>query len=119
VKIKSKAYIDGGILDNLPVKPLQKKCELIVGLNCNPVSENYTASSWKDVMERSLLLAIDPSTQQSGGKCHLFLEPPGLDIYKVFDFKKMQDIYDIGYAYAVEQREKILQFVGDTSYAEI
>ncbi len=32
-------YIDGGILDNLPVKPLVGHCDFIIGVHTNPIGK--------------------------------------------------------------------------------
>lgn len=117
VKIKSKIYVDGGIRDNLPVKPLLKKCDVVVGLNCNPVSDHYAPGDWRDVIERSMLLSIDTATQYNGGQCDLFLEPSELSGFTVFDFKKMQDIYDIGYNHARQHQDSIMDLIENKVYA--
>ena len=99
-------YIDGGILDNLPITPLQKKCDFIIGMHCNPISRTPKVSNWKELMERSLLMAISSSTYMKKKRCDLFWEPPEVANYKVFDFKKVREIYDIGYQYARAELQK-------------
>jgi NTE family protein len=95
-------YVDGGILDNLPVKPIIDKCDFIVGLHCNSISENFNHLTIKSVIERSLLMAINANTQISRGMCNLFIEPPHLDRYTAFDIGRAQEIFDIGYKYTKE-----------------
>ena len=99
VKIKRKQYVDGGITDNLPVKPIKKICDKVVGLHCNPISKNYEVSSWKDLMERSFLITITKNSYRNKGKCDVFIEPPEVGNFKVFDFKKAKDLYQVGYDY--------------------
>ena len=37
VMINNICYVDGGVLDNLPVKPIEKKCRILIGSFVNPV----------------------------------------------------------------------------------
>lgn len=115
ILINKTPYIDGGILDNLPIKPI-KKCDFIVGMHCNPIGVNYKMSNWKDLMERSMLMAITAATYQNKKKCDVFLEPPALANFTVFDFKKAQELFDIGYNYVkqdipIRQIEKLMKTV--------
>ncbi len=107
VVINGVSYIDGGIIDNLPVKPLKKRCDFIIGMHSNPIIKSPRVSNWKDLMERSLLLAITSGTQHAMGDFDVFWEPPAVGNYKVFDFKKTKEIYNIGYDYAKSRMHKI------------
>lgn len=99
---KGSLYVDGGILDNLPVTPILNRCDFIIGSHCNLESPTFDATSWRVVVERSLLLAIGANTAVSKKKCHLVIEPPGLDKYSSYDIGKAKEIYDIGYKFAKE-----------------
>ena len=99
IKIDGEVYIDGGILNNLPVEPLIGHCDVIIGSNCNPISENYQPGNMKSLMERSLLMAIGVNTYLKKDACDIFLEPEGLKDYGGFDFSKAEAIFKIGYDY--------------------
>jgi len=103
VDINGSPYIDGGILDNLPIVPLKKNCDFIIAMHCNPIEKNYMVNNWKELMERSLLMAISSATYLNKKKCDLFWEPPEVARYKVFDFKKAREIYEVGYNFAKSQ----------------
>jgi NTE family protein len=107
-------YVDGGLVDNLPVKPIKDKCDFVVGLHCNPISSGFDARNLKIVIERSMLLAINVNTQISRSMCDLFIEPPHLDKFSSFDIARAQEIFDAGYKFTKEnfmphnfQREKV------------
>lgn len=96
-------FVDGGVLDNLPVHPLVGRCDSIVGSHCNQVSPSFDATSFKVVIERSLLMAIGANTTMSKKQCGLVVEPRGLDKYSAFDIGKAKEIYDIGYQFTKTQ----------------
>ncbi|MFT4737826.1 MAG: NTE family protein [Cyclobacteriaceae bacterium] len=111
VKINGIAYMDGGILDNLPYKPLKKKVDKIIGLHCNPINPAFKSAGWKSLMERALLLSISSSTLQSKNKFDVFWEAPDVTKYNVFDFKKADDLYKTGYDYAIAHQHELAPFV--------
>ncbi len=99
IKLNGEVYMDGGILNNLPVEPLIGHCDIIIGSNCNPISENYEPGNMRSLMERSLLMAIGVNTYLKKENCDLFLEPEALKNFGGFDFSKAEEIYQIGYQY--------------------
>ncbi len=97
VEIDGKIYVDGGIIDNLPVKRLKRKTDFIIGLHCNPVEPGYQAKNIKEVIERSMLMAMYTGTKARMKKCDMVIEPKALGKYTVFDLGKAKEIFDIGY----------------------
>ena len=106
VDINSNQYIDGGILDNLPLKPLKEKANYFIGLHCNPIGKGFKQGNWKDLMERSLLMAISSATYEKKKKFDIFMEPPLLSSFNIFDFKRAEEMFDIGYEFANEYLSK-------------
>ena len=99
VKIDDVYYMDGGILNNLPVEPLKATCDKVVGIHTNPIGIVETPINMKMLMERSLLLAINGNIEIRKRLCDLFIEPDGLDKFNVFDIKRTKEIFEIGYEY--------------------
>ena len=100
-------YVDGGLLDNLPVAPIRNVCEFIVGSHCNLVSNTFDASNLKVVIERSLLIAIGANTTLSKEMCDVVIEPPGLDKFSSFDIGKAREIFEIGYKFTKDNFREI------------
>lgn len=109
VEIEGEFYLDGGPVNNLPVEPLQGKCDKIIGIHCNPVDENFQFSSMRGMLERTFLLTVGVNVQQRKELCDVFIEPPCLKRYKVFDFKNAMLMYQESYAWIKEQMPQILQ----------
>ena len=99
VSFNGNLYVDGGVLDNLPVRPIRSACDFVIGVHCNPVSPNFDPKNLKSVVERSLLMAINASMLSSKALCDVFIEPAGLHNITGFEIGKAQDIFDIGYEY--------------------
>lgn len=107
IKLNGEHYIDGGVLNNLPVEPLIGACDIIIGSNCNPVSGNYTLGNMRSLLERSLLMSINLNTIAKRNHCDIFMEPEGLTNFGGFDFSKSEEIFQIGYTYGKSMINKI------------
>jgi NTE family protein len=99
VSFDNKLLVDGGVLENLPAKPIRTKCDLLIGSHCNPIGSTFDAKSLRTIIERSLLMAINGNTQKSRELCDVFIEPPDLSKFSGFGLNKAQEIFDIGYQF--------------------
>jgi NTE family protein len=106
VEIDNKLYIDGGILNNLPVEPLIGHCDKIIGVHTNPIDAKNKPTNMKAVFERTMMMTINYNVYARKSKCDVFLEPKTLCRYNVFDFKKGQEIFDIGYEHTIKYFSK-------------
>lgn len=100
------AYMDGGVLNNLPIEPLQGRCEIIIGSHCNPVDREFTIKNAKTLLERTFLMAIRNNTLQRQELCDVFIEPPALAKYVGSDFNKADEIFKIGYDYTMTRSKR-------------
>lgn len=99
VSINGNIYVDGGVLDNLPVKPIKEKCNFVIGVSCNHIGTDFDPKNIKQVIERSLLMAINTNTLFSKSLCDVLIEPPGLSKISGFEIGKAEDIFSIGYEF--------------------
>jgi NTE family protein len=99
VQYNGGTYVDGGVLDNLPVKAIQDKCDFIIGSHCNFILSEVDLKNFRSIIERSLLMAISGNTMISKTLCNVLIEPPEVGRYSGFDLSKAKEIFDIGYLY--------------------
>jgi NTE family protein len=99
VQYNGGTYVDGGVLDNLPVKAIHDKCDFIIGSHCNFILSEVNLTNFRSIIERSLLMAISGNTTMSKTLCNILIEPPEVGRYSGFDLSKAKEIFDIGYLY--------------------
>lgn len=99
VAYRGGVYVDGGILDNLPVKAIRDKCDFIVASHCNFITSEFDIRNFRNVIERSLLMAIHGNTMVSKTLCDVLVEPPDAGRYSGFDLAHAEDLFRIGYEY--------------------
>jgi len=105
--IQKRQYVDGGVLNNLPVEVLENKVDCIIGAHCNPFALQKPISSMKGVLERSLILAVQSKTRERFTKCQVLIEPPELNRFDVFDLRRARDIFRVGYEYTLTMAERL------------
>lgn len=111
IKINGNTYIDGGVLNNMPIEPLISKCDFVIGSNCNAIADNYTPGNMRSLIERALLLTMNLNTHAKQHLCDVFLEPDGMKGFGGFDFSKASDIYQVGYEYGKSKMDEILVLI--------
>lgn len=95
-------YVDGGILDNLPVEPIRKQTDFLIGVHTNPIDNDFDVKNVKVLIERSLLMAINGNTQQRKSQCNLIIEPPKLKKIAGSEMGRAKELFEIGYEYTIE-----------------
>lgn len=111
VEMEGRLMVDGGIINNLPVEPLIGQCDFIIGIHVNPNNSQYKIRSIKSMVERTFYLAIYNNVQERIKYCDLFIEPPSLVQYGLFEMSKAKEIFDAGYSHTktiLKNSEKIL-----------
>jgi len=97
VKIKNISYVDGGVLDNLPVYPIQNKCKVIIGSFVNPVGYVEKLSGLINIAERTFMLNMSKEIIEKAKRFNLLIAPKELRNYKILDPEKAADLFELGY----------------------
>ena len=109
VEINGSQYLDGGLLNNLPVEPFLEEEFPLVGVFVNPLGTHPRYTSNLRIFERSMELAVYRNIQTRKNRCTLFLEPEELVRFSVYDFMWAREIFRIGYEYASRELDKFLE----------
>jgi NTE family protein len=109
IEMEGKLMVDGGVINNLPVEPLIARCDLIIGVHCNPTHRKYKVGGIKSIIERTFHLSINNNVKERIKYCDIFIEPPQLINYGIFEVSKAKEIYKVGYDHAT----KVINASGD------
>jgi NTE family protein len=97
VMINDVYYVDGGVLDNLPVKPIENKCRYLIGSFVNPVGYMEKCSGLINIAERTFMLSMSKEITEKAKKFNLFIAPPELRNFRILDPEKAEDLFELGY----------------------
>ncbi len=104
--INGNHYVDGGLTKNLAEAVLKGDCDKIIGDHANYITNNRQINGMKDVAERSFQLAIFNTIRDEFKYCDYIIDPPQARNYKIFDFKKAKEIFNVGYEEGVKFLER-------------
>jgi NTE family protein len=107
VVIDNKHYVDGGVLDNLPIKPIENKCSFIIGSFVNPTGYEENMTNLIYIAERTFLLSMSKEVTEKSKKFNLFIAPLELRNYKILDPEKAEELFLVGYN-ATKEKLKLL-----------
>ncbi|MBK8882692.1 MAG: patatin-like phospholipase family protein [Bacteroidales bacterium] len=103
VMINDIYYVDGGVLDNLPVKPIENKCRTLIGSFVNPVGFMEKCSGLINIAERTFMLSMSKEINEKAKKFNLLISPPELRNFKILDPEKAEDLFELGYNATMEK----------------
>lgn len=107
IEINGVICSDGGVMNNLPLKPLMGYCEKIIAIHVNPLNGKAKLDSLMSIAERAFHLAINKNVKYKKPYCDIFISPEGLHNYGLFDTSKGRKIFNIGY----EETKKMLETI--------
>ncbi len=105
VKINGDAYIDGGVINNLPIEPLEKITDIQIGVNIMPVERTMPVNSAKDILMKCLMIAIGEKSKAKEHKFDLMINPDNIRGYSTFKTVAADAVYELGYNSAVKALE--------------
>ncbi|HLP72039.1 MAG TPA: patatin-like phospholipase family protein [Bacteroidales bacterium] len=97
VKIGDFHYVDGGVLDNLPVKAVEGKCLITIGSFVNMVGYVEKISGLISLAERTFMVGQAKDIYEKALKFDLFVAPADLKDYRVLNTTKAAELFAIGY----------------------
>ena len=97
VVINNIHYVDGGVMDNLPIKPIEKLCRFFIGSFVNPTGYEENFTSLISIAERTFILNLYKEALAKSSKFDLYIAPSELRNYKILDPEKSEEVFNIGY----------------------
>lgn len=111
IQYQGKTLSDGGLINNLPVEPLHNNCDVKIAVHVNPINHQASVTTLRSMIERTVLLAISNNVKLRLQQCDLLLEPQELRYYRLTNFRKADEIFNIGYKYGMHMERHIRQLV--------
>lgn len=102
-------YVDGGVLNNLPIEPLQNRGMKVMGVSICPHSEVDSVKGIREVSERVFQLNVWSNTEHRLKQCDVALEVEDSFNYGMFDVKKSEELFRIGYDCAMKRMPQIIE----------
>ncbi|WP_114783406.1 patatin-like phospholipase family protein [Botryobacter ruber] len=112
IHYKNMLLCDGGLLNNLPIDPLYNNCDLKIGVHVNPINHQAELVSIRNMVERAVQLGVNNNVKLRLHLCDMLLEPQELKHYRLVDFRKADEIFEIGYKYTLHMEKHLRALIG-------
>lgn len=111
VVIDGDHYVDGGVINNMPVGPLLQATDFIIGSNLMPYGALPPADTGTvvNIVWRCFDLAVMSNSQSGASLCDIVLETSVLNSYTIFSVNKLREMHDVGYNDTVKRMPEILK----------
>ena len=107
VIMNGKFYVDGGVMNNLPLEIIQNQCDFLIASHVNAMGyEDLRKMSISTEFDRILHLAISGSVYSKSNTCDLFINPPDMLQYSLFRKDSIDGMLARTYDYTVEKLEE-------------
>jgi len=97
VIINNQSYVDGGVMDNLPIKPIENLCRFFIGSFVNPSGYQESFSSLIDIAERIFTLNLFKEALEKSKRFDFYVGPEELRKYSVLETERADEVFSIGY----------------------
>ncbi|MFN8714412.1 MAG: patatin-like phospholipase family protein, partial [Bacteroidota bacterium] len=111
VEINGCIYVDGGVLNNLPVDLIRSKCSKIIAVNVNPVPPTSGKLGRLQLVDKSIRLVIRRETEQKRALCDVFIEPPACAQVNLLELKSAELLFEDGYKSTMQMRDELLKLM--------
>ncbi|GAB4202770.1 MAG: patatin-like phospholipase family protein [Bacteroidia bacterium] len=113
IKHNGTYYVDGGVVNNLPVEAIRHRCDKIIAVHVNSLSNDKKEPTFKDIVEKSFHLSINQSVYAKTSYIDIFIDPPEMSRFSMFDIKNAQTIFEYVYDYTTRMKDKIVSQLND------
>jgi len=100
-------FVDGGVVDNLPIKPIQNLCTRIIGSFVNPVGYEESPSGLIRIAVRTFMLNQAKEAEEKAKLFDLLIAPEELREFGILDTDRADEMYDLGYRVARERLREV------------
>ncbi|KAF5030275.1 Patatin-like phospholipase [anaerobic digester metagenome] len=101
VVMDNQLMVDGGVCDNLPIKPLVGKADFTIAVNVNPIVPKQIRPGMRSIAERVFHLSINSRLKEMSIQPDLLIEPKGVSGLGYFNLNQAERYFESGYESAM------------------
>lgn len=90
-------YVDGGLMDNIPIEPIKNCCKELIVSNISPINPTAKMKNLVQIAMRTVYMSVNQKLDEIKKQAHYYIEPKGIDKYDMFLRKHADELFEIGY----------------------
>lgn len=97
VELAGQFYVDGGLMDNIPIEPIKNDCEQIIVVNIAPLNPRDRFKNLIQIASRTFYMSVNANMNLVQKYATVFIEPEGIDKYDILTRTHADEMYELGY----------------------
>jgi len=97
VEINGRYYVDGGLMDNIPIEPIKNDCEQIIVVNIAPLNPREKFKNLIQIASRTFYMSVNANMNLVQKYASVFIEPEGIDQYDILSRSHADQLFELGY----------------------
>lgn len=107
VKMNGHLFVDGGLLDNIPVEPIKLDCEKIIISNISPINLKDNFKNLIQIATRTFYMSVNANMIKVKKYATYYVEPKGIEEYEILSRTHADELYKLGYQAMLAKLKKL------------
>lgn len=97
VILERDSYVDGGLMDNIPIEPIKNDCEVLIVSNISPTNPKAKMKNLIQIATRTVYMSVNVKMKEAKKHATYYIEPKGIDNYEMYIRKHADELFELGY----------------------
>jgi NTE family protein len=97
VEMNGNLFVDGGLLDNIPIEPLKRDCEQIIVSNISPINPKGNFKNLVQIATRTFYMSVNANMKLVRKYATHYIEPENIDSYDILSRTQADELFELGY----------------------
>jgi NTE family protein len=97
VLIGDDLYVDGGLMDNIPIEPIKHDCNQIIVSNISPINPMEKIKNLIHIATRTFYMSVNANMKQVRKYATVYIEPEGINNYEILSRTHADELFELGY----------------------
>lgn len=104
VEINGQFYVDGGLMDNIPIEPIKNDCEQLIVVNISPLNPRENFKNLIQIASRTFYMSVNANMNKVHKHASVFIEPKNIDDYDILSRSHADELFELGYNSVLKQK---------------
>ncbi len=100
------SFVDGGLMDNIPIHPIKNDCEQIIVSNISPVNPKAKVKNLVQIATRTFYMSVNANMKEVRKHATIFIEPTGIDKFDILSRSHADELFELGYNSTIKSMQK-------------
>lgn len=97
VEMDGQFYVDGGLMDNIPIEPIKNDCEKIIVVNISPINPRDRFKNLIQIASRTFYMSVNANMNLVQKYATAYIEPEGIHKYDILTRTHADEMYELGF----------------------